>query len=138
MLKRVAMALKMLSQENGLNELLSDLGLSGDDLSSFLQSLAVDFQISIFTLDELEPVEGARVFSPWERAYLSKSARDFLLGAVYTNAMTPSELEQALSLSYLQVQDSVDVEEMREIVASIVQDPERTTLFIDLKTDFIH
>lgn len=136
-LKRVAMALKVLNPDDDFAEILTNLGLSAQDLMSFLESLALDFQVSILTLEEVDKTK-VRVFSHWERAYLSQEAREFLLSAVHTKTIVPAEMEHALAILFATAPEMVDVEDICGILANIVADPNRTAVFGFIDQSIIH
>lgn len=136
-LKRMAMALKILNPDDEFEEILTSLGLSSQDLMGFLESLALDFQVSILTLDDVDTTK-TRVFNLWEQAFISQEARDFLYAALYTKAIIPLEMEQALAVLSAQSQGYADVDEIRGILESIVEDPERVAVFGSLEQKFIH
>lgn len=136
-LRRIAMALRMLHRGDDFEGMLLDLGLSAQDFMGFLESLALDFQVSILTLEEVDRTK-SRVFSLWEQAFLSRDAREFLLSALHTQAITPIELEQALAVLFAQSQGFADVEDIRGILESIVQDPGRVAVLAPLGLDYIH
>ena len=136
-IKRMAMALKMLNPDDEFEKILMSLGLSSQDFMGFLESLALDFQVSILTLDDVDNNK-TRVFNLWEQAFLSREAREFLLSALYTEAIVPSEMEQALAVLFAQAQGYADVEDVRGILESIVEDPERGAVLGPLEGKFIH
>lgn len=127
-LKRMAMALKVLNPSDDFEEILTNLGLSAEDLVGFLESLALDFQVSILTFEEIDKTK-TRIFSRWEQAFLSKDARDFLLSALDTNAIVRSEMEHALAVLFATSPGFADVEEICGILANIVEDPNRMAVF---------
>ncbi|MCK9525724.1 MAG: DUF494 family protein [Limnochordia bacterium] len=126
-LKRMAIALKVLNPDDDFEEILTNLGLSTQDVMGFLESLALDFQVSILTFAEVDETK-TRVFSPWEQAFLTKEARDFLLSALYTEAIAPSEMEQALAVLFATSPEFADVEEICGILENIVEDPSRVAV----------
>ncbi|HBN96223.1 MAG TPA: hypothetical protein DDZ66_07970 [Firmicutes bacterium] len=137
-IKRMVMALKILNPDDKFEEILMSLGLSSQDFMGFLESLALDFQVSILTLDDVDNKPKTRVFNLWEQAFLSREAREFLLSALYTEAIVPSEMEQALAVLFAQAQGYADVEEVRGILESIVEDPDRAAVLGPLDSKSIH
>ncbi len=136
-LKRMAMALKLLNPADEFEEILLDLGLSTQDFIRFLESLALDFQVSILTLQDVDHTK-TRVFSMWEQAFLSRDAREFLLSALHTEAITHAELEQALAVFFAQSPGLADVDDMRGILENLIQDPSRIVLMGPRNLDHIH
>lgn len=136
-LKRMAMALKMLNPDDQFEELLQSLGLSGHDLLRFLESLALDLQVSILTLDDVDDTK-TRVFNLWEQAFLSGEAREFLLSALHNEVIIPSEMEQALAVLFATSPGFADVEEICGILESIVEDPKRMAVLGRFDQKFIH
>ncbi|MDI9485796.1 MAG: hypothetical protein QM372_10065 [Bacillota bacterium] len=126
-LKRKAKALKKLEPSDKFADILLSLGLSAQDFMDFLESLALDFQVSILTVDEVDDSK-TRVFNLWEQAFITKEAREFLLSALHTKAIFPSEMEQALALLFAQAPEIADVEEVRGILENIVEDPGRNAV----------
>ena len=136
-LKRMAMALKMLKPDDQIEELLMNVGLSGRDLLRFLEALASDFQVSILTLDDVDDTK-TRVFNLWEQAFLSKEAREFLLSALHSEVIIPSEMEQALAVLFATSPGFADVEEICGILESIVEDPKRIAVLGPFDQEIIH
>ena len=68
------------------------------------------------------------MFNLWEQAFITKEAREFLLSALHTKAIFPSEMEQALALLFAQAPEIADVEEVRGILENIVEDPGRNAV----------
>ena len=136
-LKRMAMALKVLNPEDDFEEILTNLGLSTQDFLGFLESLSLDFQISILTLEEVDKTK-TRVFSRWEQAFLTKEARDFLLSALDTKAIVPSEMEQALAILFATSPEFADVEEVCGVLENIVEDPGRVAVLGSFNEKYIH
>jgi hypothetical protein len=136
-LKRMAMAIKMLNSDDTLEELLTSLGLSSEDLLGYLESLASDFQVSILTFEGLDATK-TRVFSLWEQAYLSGEAREFLLSALHSQTITPMELEQSLAVLFAQSEGLTDVDEVRGVLESVVEDPNRMAMLGLLDLDYVH
>lgn len=129
-LKRVALALKRLGQEKDLEETLVL------DLTGLLEILALDLQFD--SVPMLESGKNGRVFSLWEQTILSADARNFLLSALYTEVITPLELEQALTLAFTQLEDYAGVEEMCGFLESVVQDHKRVSLFTNHNLEYVH
>jgi uncharacterized protein Smg (DUF494 family) len=133
----MAMALKVLNPEDDFEEILTNLGLSTQDFLGFLESLSLDFQISILTLEEVDKTK-TRVFSRWEQAFLTKEARDFLLSALDTKAIAPSEMEQALAILFATSPEFADVEEVCGVLENIVEDPGRVAVLGSFNEKYIH
>ncbi len=96
-------------------------------LSELLGRLAQELQFSVLTLSGLRP-GGSRVFSPWEQVCLSSETRDFLLAAVHGGMVTAEELEHALALLFAQTQGFAELEDIRVLLESVVEDPERQSM----------
>jgi uncharacterized protein Smg (DUF494 family) len=120
----MAMALKVLNPDDEFEEILMNLGLSAQDFMSFLESLALDFQVSILTLDDVDETK-TRVFSLWERAFMSKETRDFLLSALHNEVLAPAEMEQVLAVLFATAPGFIDMEELYGILENVVEDPDR-------------
>ena len=136
-LKRMAMAVKILNPDDEFEEFLTNLGLSTEDFMDFLESLALDFQVSILTFEGLDYTK-TRVFSLWEQAYLSGEPREFLLSALHSRAITPIELEQSLAVLFAQSQGLTDVDEVRGVLESVVEDPNRGAMLGLFDLDYTH
>lgn len=126
MLKRLRQMLEMLS--------------TGDevfDLKDFFQHFATDFQVPILTLDDLN-YSTSRVFSLWEQAFISQEARTFLLVALHTKTITSAELEETLALLFTQLQGFADLQQVRGILGSVVEEPNRNAMLALLDIDYVH
>ncbi len=127
----------MLNPDDQLEELLVSLGLSGEDLLHFLESLAQDLHVSILTLDDVDETK-TRVFNLWEKVCLSTETREFLLSALRAEVIIPSEMEQALAVLFATSAGFADVEEICGILENVVEDPRRLAVLGPFDKEFIH
>jgi hypothetical protein len=97
------------------------------DLPELLGRLAQELQLSVLALSGLDNGKG-RVFSQWEQIYLSEEAKHFVMAALHRDLVTAEELEQALALLFAQTQGFADVEDIRVLLESLVDDPQRQSM----------
>lgn len=97
------------------------------DLPELLGRLAQELQLSVLALSGLDNGKG-RVFSQWEQIYLSEEAKHFVMAALHRDLVTAEELEQALALLFAQTQGFADVEDIRALLESLVDDPQRQSM----------
>ncbi|NLL41970.1 MAG: DUF494 family protein [Firmicutes bacterium] len=136
-LKRMAKALKKHNPNDKFADILLNLGLSAQDFLDFLESLDLDFQASILTIDDVDDSK-TRVFNLWEQAFITQEARQFLLSALHTGAISPSEMEHALAVLFAQTPGFVDVEEIRGILENVVEDPGRNAVLGPFEDSVYH
>lgn len=138
-LKRIALALQKLVKDNEPAENLGTQGLSVMDLASLLEILTEELQmVGVLTMDDSRISHGDRVFSRWEQVILPVEVRHFLLSALHYKAITSAELEHALALAFTQFTSYVDVEEMYDLLKSVVEDEGRGALFTTLEHEYSH
>ncbi|HBG09958.1 MAG TPA: hypothetical protein DDX25_08100 [Firmicutes bacterium] len=114
-------------------ELDGDLELS---LPELLSRLARDVQLSVLTLSDLGK-DKSRIFSPWEQIYLSQEAKGFLMAALHREMVTAHELEQALALLFAEAQGFADLEDIRVLLESVVEDPERQSMLALFDAEYV-
>jgi hypothetical protein len=78
-----------------------------------------------------------RVFGLWEQTFLSQEARDFLMAALHRDVITAEELEQTLAALFAQEQGFADLEDVQDLLDSIVEDPERHALLTLYEGEYI-
>lgn len=135
-LKYITAVLKLLDQKHDLQD---TLGLSAEDLSDFLELLLSELEtIHHLTIHEPEIANSSRVFNLRERTILSPDAQSFILLALRAGVITPLELEQALALVFINSQGYAGIEEVSELLRSVVQDHKRAVLLTNSNLNYIH
>ena len=114
-------------------ELDGDLELS---LPELLSRLARDVQLSVLTLSDLGK-DKSRIFSPWEQIYLSQEAKGFRMASLHREMVTAHELEQALALLFAEAQGFADLEDIRVLLESVVEDPERQSMLALFDAEYV-
>lgn len=137
-LRQFALAMKMLTQRDNLRDALLELGLSPRELQSVLEAILAEQQELELTTFEPSTTVSGRVFSPWERLILSTEAQSFLLSALHTEVITPSELEQTLAALMTQTTGFVGVEEVCTLLEDVVQDDLRIAVLMSSEWEYLH
>lgn len=70
-LRQLALAIKMLTQRDNLNEALMELGLSPQELKDLLEVVLEQGEVHELIIYEPKSTVSGRIFSPWERLVLS-------------------------------------------------------------------
>lgn len=136
-LRQFALALKVLTQRDKLEDALVELGLSPQELTSILEVLRAEEHHELVTFDLNSTVSG-RIFSPWEKLFLSQDAQRFLLSALHTEVITPLELEQALAILGVQTAGFAGIEDVCTTLEDVVQDDLRMAVLLDAKWEYTH
>ncbi|HHT41966.1 MAG TPA: DUF494 family protein [Firmicutes bacterium] len=111
------------------------LGLNSEFVELF-HRLAEELELSMITLAGMRENKG-RVFGLWEQTFLSQEARDFLMAALHRDVITAEELEQTLAALFAQEQGFADLEDVQDLLDSIVEDPERHALLTLYEGEYI-
>ncbi|HPT83288.1 MAG TPA: DUF494 family protein [Limnochordia bacterium] len=125
--RRPARTLQLTAEEGDL-----ELGLP-----ELLSRLAQELQLSVLALSELN-TDHSRVFSPWEKACLSREAQEFIFTVRHKGMVTAEELEQALAILFAQAQGYADLEDIRILLESVVEDPERQSMLALFDAEYKH
>ncbi len=137
-LRQLALAIKMLTQRDNLNEALMDLGLSPQELKDLLEVVLEQGEVHELIIYEPKSTVSGRIFSPWERLVLSIEAQRFLLSALHTKVITPSELEQTLALLVSQTHGFAGVEEVCSVLEDVIQDQLRMAVLTSSDLEHFH